>query len=162
MKTSSEAKTVQEVDDQVKEVVNIEDKKLTLRQWISAWDAGKFLATDCQTQIDAGWFDWFCKDESLARRLKRMAPKVKKIARSKKIDIDKMYVWFKNNCPFDGKLYDDFRIADIETGDTVYCITPHSGHKVDEGRSDVWGKENNFNSALVEGTWKDVLKFFEV
>ena len=68
--------------------------------------------------------------------------------------------FFKNNCPCNGSLYDDFRICDIDTGDVIYTITPSSGHKVDEGAASVWGKENEFENELVNGTWQDVLDFF--
>jgi hypothetical protein len=72
-------------------------KELTLREWIKAWDAGEFRNKDFDTQCKAGWYDWFCSDTSLARRLASMANKVKKIATSKKVNQDTMYVFFKNN-----------------------------------------------------------------
>jgi hypothetical protein len=112
--------------------------------------------------IDAGWFDWFCEDYELKSRLDAMFPKVKQLAVSSKIDINTMYVFFKNNCPGRGDLYDDFRFCDIETGDVVYTVTPASGHTRDKGLAEVWGEENSFDRALAKGYWHDIEGFFKV
>ena len=136
--------------------------RLSLREWIEAYDSGKFDSPDVHTQIDAGWYDWFCKDTSLVNKTRKLAHKVKRVAKSHKIDRDKVYVFFKNNCPCVGKLYDDFRICDLETGDVIFTITPSSGHDVDKGSSEVWSRENNFAGPIVSGKWKNVCDFFGV
>lgn len=132
---------------------------ISIEQWVANFDAGMYAATDFQTQVDAGWYDWFCRDTSLANKTKRMAPMIKKIAGSKRIDPKRLYVWFKNNCPLYGPLYDDFRFADIETGNVRYTIIPKSGHT---GEAEVWGQDNGFTEALVSGTMRDVYKYFGV
>lgn len=134
----------------------------SLKQWIENLNAGMYSHKDSYTQTQAGWYDWFCRDQSLCGKTKALAPKVKRLAQSDKINQDTMYVWFKNNCPMSGKLYDDFRFADLETGDVIYTIVPSSGHSSNQGQAEVWGRENDFDSPLVAGTWKDVLKFFGV
>jgi len=108
------------------------------------------------------WYDWFCKETSLEGKTKRLMPKVKRVAKSNKIDPEKSYVFFTNRCPMVGKLFDDFRICDIESGDVQYNIVPSSGFARDEGESQVYGKENDFKEPLVSGTWKDVCEFFNV
>jgi hypothetical protein len=145
---------------------------ISLREWIKAWDAGEFLAPDWKTQCKAGWYDWFCSDTSLAGRLRRMAPKVKQIARSSKINQDEMYVFFKNNCPmWTSKLYDDFCICDIDPkSEKMYTIVPsypkfvkNSGKRFDavcETVSEVFSVEEM--KTVVSGTWKDVLDYFGV
>lgn len=138
------------------------DDQITLRQWIENFQAGKYAAADADTQMDAGWYDWFCKDSSLVKKTARLAPKVKQIAKSPKVNIDTMYVFFKNNCPCFGALYDDFRICSIETGDVIYTITPASGYTAKSGKADVWGADNEFKEPLVEGSWDDVKRFFGV
>jgi hypothetical protein len=107
-----------------------------------------------------GFYDWFCADKSLERRAKSMFSKFKKISNSKKINKETSYLWFKNNYPCDGKLYDDFRISDCATGDVIYTVTPAEGYTETFGRSSVWGKENNFEKPLAEGTWQDIVTWF--
>lgn len=121
---------------------------------------GDFDNPSAKTQIEAGWYDWFCRESSLQAKTRKLAGKLRVIANSSKIDKQTMYVWFKNNCPCDGSLYDDFRIADLATGDTIYCIVPSCGHRSTKGQASVWGRENGFSEALVEGKWKDVKAFF--
>ena len=142
--------------------MTMHEVRLTLAEWLVAYDEGKFSNPDFRTQCDAGWYDWFCKETSLARKLAAMAPKVRKIAKSPKIDPNTCYVWFKNNCPIDGSLYDDFRIADLATGDTLYTITPRSGHNRKKGQSEVWSADNDFDGPVVQGAWSDVLNYFGV
>ena len=106
------------------------------------------------------WYDWFCKDTSLEKKGEALIKKLKLIANSTKFENEKCYVFFKNNCPVFGSLYDDFRICDIATGDVVFTIIPKSGHDSDHGVGQVWGRENNFNGPLFEGSWKDIKKWF--
>jgi hypothetical protein len=47
---------------------------------------------------------------------------IKQIKPGGKVDLETSYVWFKNNCPLNGSLYDDFRIADIETNNNLIVI----------------------------------------
>ena len=138
------------------------EQRISLAKWLENYDAGEYDTPDIQRQIAAGWYDWFCKNERLASRLRRLAPKVKKIAKSSLINPDTSYVWFKNNCPMTGKLYDDFRIADLTTGDTLYCIVPSSGHDSIRGQAEVWSPANNWDGPLVAGSWADVLNYFGV
>lgn len=106
------------------------------------------------------WYDWFCKDSSLKRKGEALLKKLKAIASSNKFDNDKCYVFFKNNCPFVGNLFDDFRICDKETREVLYCVVPKSGYKCDEGRAQVFGVDNNFQGPIVEGTWREVKAWF--
>jgi hypothetical protein len=104
-----------------------------------------------------GFFDWFCNDSALERRAKSLFNNFKKIANSPKINKDTMYLWFKNNCPCIGNLYDDFRISDLSTGNVIFTVTPSSSHNE---TAEVWGKENNFKSPLITGTYQDIITWF--
>ncbi|HOT05535.1 MAG TPA: hypothetical protein PK171_04780 [Atribacter sp.] len=138
----------------------MKDNKITLRQFIEKFDNGEFDSKSTDIQCDAGWYDWFCKDSSLRNKTYSLTKKIKQLLPSSKINQDTMYVFFKNNCPCVGKLYDDFRFCDMETGEVIYTICPAVGYTKTFGRSEVWGKENDFKEAIVAGTWNDVLFFF--
>ena len=123
-------------------------KEQSLRTWIESFNKGDFDSKDLQTQIKAGWYDWFCKDESLANKTKRMGNIVKQFKDGGKVNLETMYVWFKNNCPLAGPLYDDFRIADIESGDTLFTIQINCFRE--EKRYTVYGKKNDFDTSLFD------------
>ena len=120
--------------------------EITIREWQKAFSDGKFDSPDLDTQIDAGWYDWFCKDTSLRNKTKRLGNIVKKIKDGGKVNLDTTYVFFKNNCPCVGRLYDDFRICDIKTGNVIYTIA--IGDDRSEYRFEVWGRDNNFDGAM--------------
>ena len=98
------------------------DKQIKLSEWIKQYQSGTFDSPDTKTQIKAGWYDWFCKDTSLANKTKKMGNIIKQIKEGGKVDLETSYVWFKNNCPLSGPLYDDFRIADIENNYNLIVV----------------------------------------
>ena len=96
--------------------------RISINEWINKFLSGKFDSQDVRVQIQAGWYDWFCKDSSLANKTKKMGNIVRQVKRGGKVNLDDWYVWFKNNCPLNGPLYDDFRFASLETGDVQFTI----------------------------------------
>lgn len=98
------------------------DKQIKLSEWIQRFKSGEFDKPDSTTQIKAGWFDWFCRDSSLTNKTIKMGNIIKQIKVGGKVDLETSYVWFKNNCPLNGPLYDDFRIADIENNNNLFVV----------------------------------------
>jgi hypothetical protein len=145
-------------------------EKITLRQQLESFDLGVFL--DSSGSVDSGCFnfyDWFCKDSSLEKKAIKLFKNVKTFLKHHpEIDIDKHYVFFKNNCPMVGSLYDDFRICDIEKGNVGYTVVPTRtipdktnpyGRNSTTTYSEMWGSENGFKEPLKEGkTFKDLFK----
>lgn len=129
------------------------NQELTINDTIALFDNGELV-------IEGLWYDWFCRDSALENKGVALLKKLKAISKSNKFDNDKTYVFFKNNCPCNGHLYDDFRICDIESGDVIYTVVPKSGHKSDDGMGFVWGRENEFKEPLFTGTWKEIKEWF--
>ena len=106
------------------------------------------LIIDSQGQNDEcyNFYDWFCKDSSLQNKSWKLMKQVKTFLKhNPQIDLLTHYVFFKNNCTGAGKLYDDFRICNIETGNVVYTVTPKCGHS---GLAEIWGRENDFKGPI--------------
>jgi hypothetical protein len=85
-----------------------------------------------------GFYDWFCKESSLSSRFLKLLPKVQFLVNEGIIDQDNCYVWFKNNCPCNGSLYDDIRISRIDTEEFLGGICPSSGHNSLKNKTFVW------------------------
>ena len=120
----------------------------SIKNWIEMFNNDCFTGYDVKTQIDAGWYDWFCKGSSLRNKTYKMGKIIKQVKTGGKVDLDNWYVWFKNNCPLNGPLYDDFRFADIQTGDVQFTI------QIDccwnKSKYTVYGRKNDFETPLFE------------
>lgn len=120
--------------------------KTNLKNQLDAFSKGVYLDSEGRESWCYNFFDWFCKDASLKNKAKRLFSMAKTFIKNHpEIDQERTYLWFKNNCPVNGPLYDDFRIADVETGDVIFTVIPKSGHSF---MAEVWGKENNFNGPI--------------
>ena len=68
--------------NRAKDVFNNEYR---LRAWVELYKNGHFSSASTHAQIDAGWYDWWCKSVSLLSRLNKLAPKVIEISKSETI-----------------------------------------------------------------------------
>ena len=96
----------------------------TFAQQEAAWKNGEYaLYPHCND-----FYDWFCNDSSLEGRAKKLKGLAKKLVDHLDLDKNKVYVFFKNNCPMSGPLYDSLSICDRESGNVILWATPKSGH----------------------------------
>lgn len=78
------------------------------------------------------FYDWFCSEKGLKNRFNTLIPKLKFLVKQGIVNGDTNYVWFKNNCPMSGTLYDDIRISTLdEKNDFLGGFCPSSGFASD-------------------------------
>ena len=107
-----------------------------------------------------GFYDWFCKDSSLKNRAEALAKKAEFLLKFGIIDGDKTYVWFKNNCPCNGGLYDDMRFSTAdEADDFLGGVSPSSGHNSNRGECTVWYFKKDSNRTMVEHVYPSWMDF---
>jgi len=123
--------------------------KATLKQQLESFENGVILSSDGKVDTCQNFYDWFCSDKALKAKSEKLFKMVKRWVKYRNTDTEKVYVFFKNNCPANGPLYDDFRICDVETGDVIWTVTPKCGHS---GKAEVWGRQNDFKGPIVVGT----------
>ncbi len=85
---------------------------ISVREWQERFKSGAYSDPERSVQCDAGWYDWFCRDEALVKRLRQLAPLILGI--TEPAILDNYYLWLKNNCPVKGPLYDDVRFEPLE------------------------------------------------
>lgn len=135
----------------------MQENQVTLADQLSAWAQGQSaLYSHCHD-----FYDWFCSDASLERRAKSLQSKVKKLLKrfedtGRTLNTRSTYVFFKNNCPMGGPLYDSFSICDRESGDVLYWVTGKSGHS---GQAEIFSRAKGFNEPLAQAsTFSQLLK----
>ncbi len=134
------------------------DNRIPLNIWIERFKNAEFENENTEVQIEAGWYDWFCRDTSLKNKTKKMGNIIKQIKDGGKINLNETFVWFKNNCPMSAPLYDDFRIANIKDGATQLVIRINSPWKNE--RYVVYSVDDSFDKpVLLTNSSRELVKW---
>ncbi|HCV42184.1 MAG TPA: hypothetical protein DGH68_01775 [Bacteroidetes bacterium] len=127
---------------------------------LSRFSTGTYNSKDVKTQISAGWFDWFCRETSLAGKTPSLYRVLQRISTSPRLNLATMYAFFKNNCPAVGSLYDSISICDLATGDVLFWIAPSVGYGPDKGKAQVFSVKESTDAPAASGRLKDVVNWF--
>jgi len=122
--------------------------KANLKQQLEAFKQGRYLDSDGNESRCYTFYDWFCKETSLKAKSDKLFRQTQKFVDLMGIDQEKHYVFFKNNCPVNGPLYDSFSICSTDSREVIWWITPKSGHT---GEAEVYWREKGFNTPYATG-----------
>ena len=135
------------------------NEKLNFKAQFAAFKANS------EEWIDNGsyfFWDWFCSEKALKIKSKLLMTKADKVISKLRLDPEKHYVTFKNNCPMNGKLYDSFQVCKFdEEGDVVIWCAPSLGYTSKQGMAelvDFREKADNEMEAktLTAWSWKEL------
>ena len=121
--------------------------KTTLRKQLEVFKQRGVVIDSEGSYSCSNFYDWFCKESSLEKKSVRLMKQVESFVDQFEVDVEKHYVFFKNNCPMVGPLYDDFRVVNIESGDVIWTVIPKCGHS---GKAEIWGRVNEFKEPVYE------------
>lgn len=133
-------------------------KRLPLRQWKENFLNGEYDSKCLDIQCKAGWYDWFCRDSSLQCKTDRFGKIIARI--NNDFLLDNYYVWFKNNCPTVGPLYDDMRFEPLneEVRDKLYFVIS-CGDIREKNKYVVYTARSGYNNERGFDTIAEVVNF---
>ena len=70
------------------------DNRIPLNIWIERFKNAEFENENTKIQIEAGWYDWFCKDTSLKNKTKKMGNIIKQIKAGCKINLNETFYFY--------------------------------------------------------------------
>jgi hypothetical protein len=88
----------------------------------------------------------------------KLGAKLKELYELDGILLPDHHVFFKNNCPMNGNLYDSISVKSVTDQEVLWWVCPKNGHKGSKfGNSEVTDIRT---MTEISGTWEDVKKFF--
>ena len=136
------------------------DTPKNIHEFCERYQNHEFDNSDFQTQVNAGWYDWFCDENELAERLKPMAELLLKIQNT--FILTQFHVIFSNKCPIDYPLYDEIAFKYIDhTKCEIYDFgiafnSPHSGTPIS-----IYTRRNDWNDELTCSTQEETIARIE-
>ena len=130
--------------------------KLNFKAQLAAFRA------NTEEYIDNGnyfFYDWFCQEKALKIKSKLLMTKAEKVMTKLGLDPETHYVFFKNNCPAVGKLYDSFSICKMDGGDVVIWCAPSLGYDSKAGMAelvDMRIRKDGEEGTITCNSWKEL------
>jgi hypothetical protein len=132
--------------------------KLNFKAQFAAFKANseEWIDNDCYL-----FYDWFCSQKALKIKSKLLMTKAAKVIDRLGLDPETHYVFLKNNCPFNGKLYDSFSICKYdESGDVVIWCAPSLGYTNKQGMAELVDfrekDEEGKAKTITANSWKEL------
>lgn len=88
--------------------------EITVRQWQENYRTGAYRSKDVDIQRGAGWWNWNCRNDALAGRLRLIAPVIMKL--NEPFILDHYCVWFVNEGKWREAIYDSVRFEPLDGG----------------------------------------------
>ena len=109
--------------------------KLNFKAQFAAFKANSEEWIDNENYL---FYDWFCSDKALKIKSKLLMTKAYKVMSKLGLDPETHYVFLKNNCPMNGKLFDSFSICTLdEKRDVVIWCSPSLGYTNKQGMAEL-------------------------
>ena len=125
-----------------------------LNDFLTAYTSAAKGSAERDDIADSIWFDWFCKDSSLARRTKKFIRPLKEVVKA--IPEAGLFtrVSGKNNCPVDGPTYDVCRLFDLNDDFIVWlsfdCCNDDHRFVVEDKDADVHFETDDCDEAIAK------------
>ena len=88
--------------------------EITVRQWQENYRTGAYRSKDVDIQRGAGWWNWNCRNDALAGRLRLIAPVIMKL--NEPFVLNHYCVWFVNEGKWREAIYDSVRFEPLDGG----------------------------------------------
>jgi hypothetical protein len=93
---------------------------MTLKEFLNKYPSNN--KKDRIAMIYFGWYDWFCQENELSKRLDKMYPVIKKVVNILDLEQDKYTFYLKNVCPCLGPTFDRIGFNHIDLDEQIFII----------------------------------------
>ena len=103
----------------------------TVKDWIRRYNNQEFNDNSFETQVEAGWYEWFCEQEELLPKLNKMAEIITGI--KNEYILNHYEVKFYNRYPINYPLYDEILLKHLDAKEEYFLSikidSPYSKNK---------------------------------
>ena len=113
----------------------------TVKDWIRRYNNQEFNDNSFETQVEAGWYEWFCEQEELLSKLNKMAEIITGI--KNEYILNHYEVKFYNRYPINYRLYDEILLKHLDAKEEYFLsIKIDSPYSKNKYLLEYWSIEN--------------------